>query len=111
VLFGELRHLGGAVGRVPEGAGAVGRLHGEYLTFGAGLVLDAAGARAVTDALGGFRAATAAYETGKAYLNFAERPTDAAKFYGDDAYARLRAIRAAVDPDGRMVGNHPIPAS
>ena len=26
VLFGELRHLGGAVGRVPAGAGAAGRL-------------------------------------------------------------------------------------
>ncbi|HTE61577.1 MAG TPA: FAD-binding oxidoreductase [Solirubrobacteraceae bacterium] len=111
VMFGELRHLGGAVGRVPEGAGAAGRLHGEYLTFGGGLVLDADGARAVAEALGRFRAATAAYETGKAYLNFAEHPTDAATFYDDDAYARLRAIRAAVDPDGRMVGNHPIPAS
>ena len=55
-------------------------------------------------------AALAAYETGSAYLNFVEQPVDAATFYTDEAYARLRAIRAAVDPDGRMVANHRIPA-
>ena len=47
----------------------------------------------------------------KGYLNFVERPTDASTLYDDDDYARLRAIRAAVDPAGRMVGNHPIPAA
>ena len=45
---------------------------------------------------------------GKDYLNFVEHPTDTSRFYADEDYARLRAIRAAVDPDGRMVGNHPI---
>ena len=56
-----------------------------------------AGARAVRDRLG--------------YLNFVEQPTDAARFYAEADYARLRAVRAAVDPDGLMVGNHPIPAA
>ncbi len=88
-----------------------GGCDGEYLMFGAALVMDpesaAAGrgrARALHDAL-------APYATGKAYLNFVEQPADSASFYADESYARLRAIRAAVDPDGRMVGNHPIPAS
>jgi FAD/FMN-containing dehydrogenase len=111
VLFGELRHLGGAVGRVPEGAGAAGRLHGEYLLFGAALVLDEESARACAAALGRFREALAPYASGKHYLNFVEHPADAAAFYSDEGYARLRAVRAAVDPAGRMVGNHPIPAS
>ena len=62
-------------------------------------------------ALEAFRAAMTAYDTGKGYLNFVEEPTDAATLYGDDDYARLRAVRAAVDPDGRMVGNHPIPGA
>jgi hypothetical protein len=33
----------------------------------------------------------------------------ASRFYRDDAYARLRRLRAEVDPDGVIVGNHPIP--
>ena len=45
------------------------------------------------------------------YLNFVEQPADSASLYEDESYARLRAVRAAVDPAGRMVGNHPIPAS
>ena len=50
-----------------------------------------------------------AYATGKEYLNFVEKPVDPAAFYGAEDYARLRAIRAAVDPGGMMVGNHPVP--
>ena len=56
-------------------------------------------------------AAMAPWATGKEYLNFVEHAADPATLYGDDDYARLRAIRAAVDPAGRMVGNHPIPAA
>jgi hypothetical protein len=110
VLFGELRHLGGALARVPEGAGAVGGFDGEYLLFGAGLVMGPETVAPVGAALDEFKASLAAYDTGATYLNFAERPTDAATFYRDESYARLRAIRAAVDPEARMVGNHPIPA-
>jgi hypothetical protein len=62
----------------------------------------------VRGALRGFKAALAGYDTGAMYLNFAEGPTEAARFYLDGSYWRLRAIRAAVDPTERMVGNHPI---
>ena len=109
VLFGELRHLGGAAGRVPAGAGAAGRLDGEYLMFGAALIMGPESAAAAEAGLERFKAALAAYETGKDYLNFVEHPTDTSRFYADEDYARLRAIRAAVDPDERMVGNHPMP--
>jgi FAD/FMN-containing dehydrogenase len=111
VLFAELRHAGGAAGRVPAGGGAVGCLRGEYLLFSVGLALSpemAAGAAAGQAAL---NAAMAPWATGKEYLNFVEHAVDTATLYGDEDYARLRAIRAAVDPAGRMVGNHPIPAA
>ena len=39
LMFGELRHLGGAVGREPERAGALGSIPGEYLVFGGGAVM------------------------------------------------------------------------
>ena len=108
VLFGELRHLGGAVGRVPAGAGVAGQLHGEYLMFGAALVLGPESMAAAEAGVEGFRASVAAYATGKDYLNFVEKPTDPAAFYDAGDHARLREIRAVVDPDGIMVGNHPV---
>jgi FAD/FMN-containing dehydrogenase len=110
VLFGELRHLGGALAREPEAGGAIGRLDGEYLLFGVGLVMGPDTAAPIKDALQALMASLAAYDTGFSYLNFVETQVDPARLYGGDAYPRLRAIRAAVDPDNRMVGNHPIPA-
>jgi FAD/FMN-containing dehydrogenase len=111
LMFAELRQLGGALGRVPEGAGAAGSLAGDYVYFTAGLALDKDMEHAVVDAGKRAVAALAAYDTGSAYLNFVEEPTDASTFYSDVAYARLRRIRASVDPHGLMVGNHPIPAA
>jgi FAD/FMN-containing dehydrogenase len=110
LLCGEIRHIGGALGRVPAGAGAAGSLDGEYLLFSVGLLMGPDAAEPVLSALARFKAAMARYDNGSAYLNFAEHPADPATFFSDESYARLRAIRAAVDPEGRMVGNHPIPA-
>ena len=111
LMFAELRHLGGALARVPEGAGAVESFDAQYLYFTAGIVMGPEMAEAVRAAGKAARAALATYETGSAYLNFAEQPTDPATFYTDAAYGRLRAIRAAVDPHGVMVANHQIPAA
>jgi FAD/FMN-containing dehydrogenase len=111
VLFGELRHLGGALARVPDGAGAIGRLDGEYALFGVGLLMGPDAAAPLRGTLSELKAALARYDTGSLYLNFAEEPTDPARFYSEDTYARLRSIRSAVDPSGRMVANHPIPAT
>ncbi len=53
--------------------------------------------------------ALAPYTNGKQYLNFTESHTDPARFYRDDAYRRLREVKAAVDPDEVFLSNHPIP--
>ena len=110
VLFSELRHVGGAVGRVPAGGGAAGCIRGGYLLFSVGLAMSPEMAAGVATGQAALIAGMEPWATDKGYLNFVERPTDAATLYDDDDYARLRAIRAAVDPAGRMVGNHPIPA-
>jgi FAD/FMN-containing dehydrogenase len=110
VLFGELRHLGGALGRIEDGAGALGRMDGEYLAFAVALTMGPETVAPVKAALDAFFTSLAPYDTGARYLNFVEEPADSAQFYADDAYRRLREIRAVVDPDARMVGNHPIPA-
>jgi hypothetical protein len=111
LLFGELRHLGGAVGRVPAGAGAAGSVDGEYLFFTGGLVMSPELGAAVHEAGRAAVAALAPYATGAGYLNFTEHPTDPSRFYSDDAYGRIRAVRAAIDPDSVMVSNHPVPAA
>ncbi len=111
VLFAELRQLGGALERAPEGAGAKGALPGTFLMFSAGLVMAPEMDVALQASLAAFHAALQPYATGTGYLNFVERATDTATLYEAGDYARLQAIRATVDPAGVMVGNHPIPAA
>jgi hypothetical protein len=41
-------------------------------------------------------------------LNFTETQQDAATFWGEQAYDRLRRIKTAVDPDDLIRSNHPI---
>ena len=54
--------------------------------------------------------AFAPYGSGRHYLNFAERATDPAAFYGEEAYARLRRVKTVVDPGDLCRGNHQITA-
>jgi FAD/FMN-containing dehydrogenase len=42
------------------------------------------------------------------YLNFAETGRNGRSFWSEQAYARLRRIKAKVDPANRMRANHPI---
>jgi hypothetical protein len=53
--------------------------------------------------------ALAPYDTGRQYLNFTEASTDPARFYRPDVFHRLRAVKAAYDPDDLFRANHPIP--
>ena len=43
--------------------------------------------------------ALAPWDSGSAYLNFAEEKVDPAKFYPASNYERLRRVKAEVDPD------------
>ena len=108
LLMFELRHIGGALAR--RGTGALGAFRGEYLMFAGGVPMDPMTVPALEATLALTRAAFAPYGSGAAYLNFAERPTDPVAFYGEETYARLRAVKAAVDPDGLFRGNHDIAA-
>ena len=108
LFMAELRHLGGAVGRVPEGAGAAGRLHGQYLSFAGGMVASPEMAEAVEAGLDRLGAALAPWANGAHYLNFTEKRVDPATFYAPADYARLQAIRATVDPRGLFVANHAV---
>ncbi|MBI5104404.1 MAG: FAD-binding oxidoreductase [Solirubrobacterales bacterium] len=108
----ELRHLGGRVGRREPGHGALGALDAGFLLFGVGAVMDPALGEAVEARLTQLFEATAAWDAGKVYTNFVERPVDTAAVFDEVTYARLRAVKAQVDPGDVFRANLPIaPAS
>jgi FAD/FMN-containing dehydrogenase len=109
LLLLEIRHLEGALGRVPEGAGARDKFDGKFMLFGAGMVMDPDMAVAVESHLEKVEATMVPWDRGNRYLNFTEHPSDPRLFYESEHYARLRSIKAAVDPDDLFQSNHPIP--
>jgi FAD/FMN-containing dehydrogenase len=109
LLMVELRHLGGALGRYA--GGALSRFEGEYLYFAAGIPMDPAVVAALEAHFAIVGSALAPASSGRQYLNFAERPHDPVAFYGEETYARLREVKAEVDPLEVFRGNHEIPAA
>ena len=109
----ELRHIGGALARAATGHGAIASLPGEYMTFGVGMVFgEAVAARGPATLLAMSRRCSSPHDTGRKYLNFAEQATDPPVFYAPETWARLRAVKAEVDPAELFRANHPIgPAS
>jgi FAD/FMN-containing dehydrogenase len=66
----------------------------------------AAAGRADTDAL---VSAMTPWANGRSYLNFVEEAHDASTGYGAEAWTRLMALRAEVDPHGTFLSNHQVP--
>jgi FAD binding domain/Berberine and berberine like len=109
LLLLEIRHLEGALGRVHENAGALGRFHGKFCLFGAAMVMNSDMAVAAESHIEKIEATMAPWDNGARYLNFTEHPSDTRLFYTSETYKRLRDIRAQVDPGELFQGNHPIP--
>jgi FAD/FMN-containing dehydrogenase len=105
----ELRHLGGAVGRVEDGCGALARLDAHIAWFAVGFIPVPEARAAVDAAVEQAQAALAPWDAGRTYCNFSERPIPAERLYDEPTLARLQAVRARVDPDGRLLANHQIP--
>ena len=108
LLFAEIRQLGGALGRIPEGAGARGCFEGAFLLFGVGVPMSPEHAAALDARLTQMLDALRPWSTGTRYLNFAERGGEASDAYGDGVYERLQAARRTWDPGERFVGSHRI---
>ena len=111
LVSAEIRHLGGALFRSADHHGALATFDAAYLTFGLGMVLDEETYRANRAQLAKLAQAFEPYDTGRQYLNFTEEGTDPARFYRPEAYRRLRAVKADVDPENVFRANHPIPAA
>jgi hypothetical protein len=103
----ELRHMGGALARAGENAGAVATMPGEYLMFAVGGLMTPemgplveAQATLVAEAL-------RPWQSGR-YWNFTERSAELGEFFDDETAARLRAVRRRVDPHGLFLANHEV---
>jgi FAD/FMN-containing dehydrogenase len=105
----ELRHLGGALGREPEDAGALARLDGSFSLFGVGMVANPEMGKTVGEALARVRKAHSSWETGALFGNFCEIAQDESPFFTREAHERLCGIKAAYDPDDLFRASHPIP--
>jgi FAD/FMN-containing dehydrogenase len=108
MLSVELRHLGGAVGRAPEGHGALATLEGDFALFAVGIAPHAGAAAAIKAHLDVIEGAVCEWDAGRRYLNFTESAVDTRRAYSGAAYRRLQALKTLVDPDNLFRANHPI---
>jgi hypothetical protein len=105
----EIRHLGGALARTAPGHGALDKLDGAFTVSAGGPGIGPV-ARAAEAALRELHESLRPWAT-QASLNFSNLPTDPATAFGTETYRELGRVRAAVDPHGLFVANHPIPAA
>jgi hypothetical protein len=108
LLLAEIRHFGGALGRVQEGAGARARMEGEYIFFALGSPMTPQLAQMIPASLQRAKAAIEPCANGRIYLNFAEHPSDVATAFSEDAFAALQAVKAKYDPRDTIHANHPV---
>jgi FAD/FMN-containing dehydrogenase len=108
LLSVEIRHLGGAVGRPHATHGAVAAFEAPFLTFAVGLTPTPESKEVVEEAVAWVRRALEPWEAEHTYMNFAESRRNAKTLFTEQAYHRLRRIKAAYDPTDVIRSNHPI---
>ena len=106
LLSAELRHLGGALARPDASGGALDRLPGAYAGFFVAVAATPGlAAQGRADAARAVEA-LARWSSGRRFLNFTEEAVDPASAFDPATLARLRAVRAQVDPSGVFLANH-----
>jgi len=105
----ELRLAGGELRRARPGNGALAAVDGQYLLSAAGRTATRAAAVSAARGVEAVISALRPWSARQMYLNIAGPSRDPASFWPARAYARLRRIKAAVDPDNLIRSNHPIP--
>jgi hypothetical protein len=108
LLSVELRHLGGAVGRPDSTGGALSHIAAPYALYAVGSPMGPVTREAIVGRIDQVATATEPWDSGSAYLNFAERPRDARTLFPDGVAERLGEVRATFDPDRVMLANHEI---
>jgi FAD binding domain-containing protein len=108
LLLAELRHLGGALGRPAEGAGALSHLDADFAMFGVGALMAPELAEPINRHLDRLLEAMEPWAADGGYFNFAERPCDADSILPPETCARLAEVKRRWDPEGTIVANHEV---
>ncbi|MBE2315486.1 FAD-binding oxidoreductase [Solirubrobacter sp. CPCC 204708] len=104
----ELRQAGGALRRRTPGHGAIAGIDGDFLLFMAGLVTDGQVGAVKEVAIKRVLRAMEPWTNRSVYLNFVEHQVGLEDVLEPETFARLRAVRARVNPDGLVHANHAI---
>lgn len=111
LLLAELSHLGGALSRPAENAGALDKLDADWLMSGVGMPTSPAVGEAIEGQLDKLGDSMRPWTAPGGYLNFAERPCDIDAILPDATCGRLLDVKRKWDADGRIVANHALSLS
>ncbi|WP_309065618.1 FAD-binding oxidoreductase [Microbacterium sp.] len=108
VSIAELRHLGGAVGRRPQDAGAVGSIAGDYLVHTIAMTPVPEAIQPGIAAVRGGVSAFAPWHVDALALTFVDAgDVDRGRGFGASA-AQLRALKDQYDPQGTFAASQPV---
>ena len=108
LLLAELRHLGGALRRAPENAGALDKLDAEYVMLALGMLMDPALREPIEGQLDKLHDALGPWAADGGYFNYAERPCDVEAILPEETCKRLSHVKKSWDPHNRIVANHSV---
>ena len=108
LLLAELRHLGGALGRAPENAGALDKLDAAYVMLGIGMLMDPALREPIEGQLDRLHDALGPWAADGGYYNYAERSCDVEALLPEETCKRLSQVKRNWDPENRIVANHSV---
>jgi hypothetical protein len=108
ILSTEIRHYGGAVARPEPGHGAVSAFAAPYIMFAVGIAPTAEAKAAVHATVASLMAALQPWQSAHTYLNFAESRRDPRTLWPAEVHARLKRVKADVDPEDLFRSNHPL---
>ena len=111
MVSAELRHLGGALARKPEGAGALSHLDADFVHFAVGVVMGPEAGAAISERLELIAERLAPWKAEAEYFNFIERAAVVDELFEPEVADRLAEVKRSWDPDGLLRANHaPAPA-
>jgi hypothetical protein len=108
MLLTELRHLGGALGRPAENAGALSHIDAGFAMYSVGLPMTPELGEAIPPHLKRIEEEMRPWAVEGGYFNFTEAPCAVDAILPPDVCERLRAVKREYDPDDRIVANHTV---
>jgi hypothetical protein len=104
----ELRQLGGELARPRPDGGAVSSLDAGFVLVGVGIAPTPEHAVALRAHIDELRDALRPWTAPLASLNFADSPREPRTLWSAESHARLRRVKAALDPDDVIRAAHPL---